>query len=123
MDPDVLADPANYPVPRRLAACGGITDQVQYVFEARSIDDYPRYFPAAAPLGLVTPDEPATIVVYRGTNPTTRDGPARPSLRPNEHDLCILLGPLVIVSSFLLCLVYVLWANRVFDPALRDLDR
>jgi uncharacterized membrane protein (DUF485 family) len=37
--------------------------------------------------------------------------------------LCIVLGPLVIVSSFLLCLVYVLWANRVFDPALRDLDR
>ena len=37
--------------------------------------------------------------------------------------LCILLGPLVIISSFLLCLVYVLWANRVFDPALRDLDR
>ena len=37
--------------------------------------------------------------------------------------LCILLGPLVIASSFLLCLVYVLWANRVFDPALRDLDR
>ena len=92
MDPDVLADPANYPVPKRLAACGGITGQVQYVFEARSIDDFPRYFPAAAPLGLVTPDEPATIVVYRGTNPTARDGPARPSLGPNEHDLCILLG-------------------------------
>jgi uncharacterized membrane protein (DUF485 family) len=37
--------------------------------------------------------------------------------------LCILLGPLVIVCSFLLCLFYVLWANRVFDPALRSLDR
>ena len=37
--------------------------------------------------------------------------------------LCILLGPLVIVSSFLLCLVYVVWANRVFDPGLRGLDR
>lgn len=37
--------------------------------------------------------------------------------------LCILLGPLVIVSSFLLCLIYVLWANRVFDPGLRGLDR
>jgi uncharacterized membrane protein (DUF485 family) len=37
--------------------------------------------------------------------------------------LCILLGPLVIISSFLLCLVYVLWANRVFDPGLRALDR
>ena len=93
MDPDVLADPANYPVPERLAGCGGITDQVQYVFEARSIDDFPRYFPAAAPLGLVTPDEPATIVVYRGANPTLLAGPARASLGPNEHDLCILLGP------------------------------
>jgi hypothetical protein len=93
MDPDVLADPANYPVPARLAACGGIADQVQYVFEARSIDDYPRYFPAAAPLGLITAEEPATIVVYRGRNPSTREGPIRPSLGPNEHDLCILLGP------------------------------
>jgi hypothetical protein len=93
MDPDVLADPANYPVPKRLAACGGITDQVQYVFEARSIDDFPRYFPATAPLGLVTADEPATIVVYRSANPTVLAGPARASLGPNQHDLCILLGP------------------------------
>jgi hypothetical protein len=90
MDPDVLADPANYPVPQRLAACGGITDQVQYVFEARSIDDYPRYFPDAAPLGLVTADEPATIVVYRGLRPDKRGLESYP---PNEHDLCILLGP------------------------------
>jgi len=37
--------------------------------------------------------------------------------------LCILLGPAVIVSSFVLCLVYVLWANRVYDPAVRQLDR
>src|SRR5438270_10873769 len=37
--------------------------------------------------------------------------------------LCIVLGPLVIISSFLLCLIYVLWANRVFDPSLRDLER
>ncbi|HLQ48117.1 MAG TPA: hypothetical protein VK233_04035 [Candidatus Dormibacteraeota bacterium] len=90
MDPDVLADPANYPVPQRLAACGGITNQVQYVFEARSIDDYPRYFPAAAPLGLVTPDEPATIVVYRGLRPDKRGLESYP---PNIRDVCILLGP------------------------------
>lgn len=37
--------------------------------------------------------------------------------------LCIVLGPLVIISSFLLCLIYVLWTNLVFDPRLRDLDR
>jgi uncharacterized membrane protein (DUF485 family) len=29
--------------------------------------------------------------------------------------LCILLGPLVIISSFMLCLVYVYWANKIFD--------
>ena len=37
--------------------------------------------------------------------------------------LCILLGPAVIVSSFALCLVYVLWTNRVYDPAVRQLDQ
>jgi len=35
--------------------------------------------------------------------------------------LCIVLGPLVIISSFLLCLIYVLWANRVYDAGVRDL--
>ena len=35
--------------------------------------------------------------------------------------LCIVLGPVVIITSFLLCLVYVLWANRVFDTGIREL--
>ncbi|NEU99683.1 DUF485 domain-containing protein [Bradyrhizobium uaiense] len=35
--------------------------------------------------------------------------------------LCIVLGPLVIISSFALCLTYVLWANRVFDAGIRNL--
>jgi uncharacterized membrane protein (DUF485 family) len=35
--------------------------------------------------------------------------------------LCIVFGPLVIISSFLLCLIYVLWANRVFGTGIRDL--
>jgi len=35
----------------------------------------------------------------------------------------ILLGPAVIVCSFLLCLVYVVWENRVYDPGVRPLDR
>jgi uncharacterized membrane protein (DUF485 family) len=37
--------------------------------------------------------------------------------------LCMLLGPAVIVSSFVLCLVYVVWANRVYDPQVRSLAR
>jgi uncharacterized membrane protein (DUF485 family) len=37
--------------------------------------------------------------------------------------LCILLGPAVIVISFLLCVVYVLWANKIYDPAVKALVR
>ena len=37
--------------------------------------------------------------------------------------LCILLGPTVIATSFILCLIYVLWANRVYDPGVRNLVR
>ncbi|GLK56610.1 uncharacterized membrane protein (DUF485 family) [Methylopila capsulata] len=33
--------------------------------------------------------------------------------------LSILLGAGVIVGSFLFCLVYVVWANRFYDPAVR----
>ncbi|MFC3692471.1 DUF485 domain-containing protein [Chenggangzhangella methanolivorans] len=33
--------------------------------------------------------------------------------------LSILLGAGVIVGSFALCLVYVVWANRFYDPAVR----
>jgi uncharacterized membrane protein (DUF485 family) len=36
---------------------------------------------------------------------------------------CIILGPAVIVSSFVLCLIYVLWANRVYDPGVKSLNR
>jgi len=33
--------------------------------------------------------------------------------------LCMLLGAGVIAGSFVLCLAYVVWANRVYDPAVR----
>ncbi|KAB1067914.1 DUF485 domain-containing protein [Methylobacterium planeticum] len=35
--------------------------------------------------------------------------------------LCILLGAGVIVGSFVLCLVYVVWADRFDDPAVRGI--
>jgi uncharacterized membrane protein (DUF485 family) len=37
--------------------------------------------------------------------------------------LCILLGPAVIVSSFVLCLIYVIWANAVLDNNIEQLRR
>jgi uncharacterized membrane protein (DUF485 family) len=35
--------------------------------------------------------------------------------------VCILLGPLVIVIGCVLSLIYVVWANTVYDPAMRRL--
>lgn len=37
--------------------------------------------------------------------------------------LGILLGSVVILASWLLTLVYIRWANRHYDTALRDLER
>jgi uncharacterized membrane protein (DUF485 family) len=37
--------------------------------------------------------------------------------------LGILLGPLIIVSSFILCLGYVVWANAFFDQSLEAMKR
>jgi uncharacterized membrane protein (DUF485 family) len=37
--------------------------------------------------------------------------------------LGILLGALVIVAAWLLTLIYVRWANRVYDPALAAFER
>ncbi|HET9983071.1 MAG TPA: DUF485 domain-containing protein [Longimicrobiales bacterium] len=37
--------------------------------------------------------------------------------------LGILLGSVVILASWLLTLVYIRWANRHYDAALRDLER
>jgi len=37
--------------------------------------------------------------------------------------LGILLGVLVIICSFILCLVYVTWANAFFDPGISAMKR
>jgi uncharacterized membrane protein (DUF485 family) len=37
--------------------------------------------------------------------------------------LAMLLGPALILLPILLCLVYVVWTNRVYDPAVRKLHR
>lgn len=66
----------------------------------------------------------AMIVIYFGFMALFAfDKPLLGTMLAPGLSLCIVLGPLVIISSFLLCLVYVLWTNRVFDPGLRDLDR
>src|SRR5258708_38728178 len=51
------------------------------------------------------------------------DKPLLGTILATGLSLCIVLGPLVIISSFLLCLVYRLWANRVFDAGIRELGR
>jgi uncharacterized membrane protein (DUF485 family) len=64
----------------------------------------------------------AMIVIYFGfMGLFAFDKPLLGTILLPGLSLCIVLGPLVIISSFLLCLIYVLWANRVFDAGLRDL--
>ncbi len=64
----------------------------------------------------------AMIVIYFGfMGLFAFDKPLLGTILMPGLSLCIVLGPLVIISSFVLCLVYVLWANRVFDAGIRDL--
>lgn len=64
----------------------------------------------------------AMIVIYFGfMGLFAFDKPLLGTILTPGLSLCIVLGPLVIVFSFFLCLIYVLWANRVFDTGLRDL--
>ena len=37
--------------------------------------------------------------------------------------VALIVGPSIIVSAFLLCAVYVLWTNKVYDPAVRALKK
>ena len=64
----------------------------------------------------------AMIVIYFGfMGLFAFDKPLLGTILTPGLSLCIVLGPLVIISSFLLCLIYVLWANRVFDAGIREL--
>ncbi|MGY3445604.1 MULTISPECIES: DUF485 domain-containing protein [unclassified Bradyrhizobium] len=64
----------------------------------------------------------AMIVIYFGFMALFAfDKPLLGTILAPGLSLCILLGPLVIISSFVLCLIYVLWANRVFDAGIRNL--
>jgi len=64
----------------------------------------------------------AMIVIYFGfMGLFAFDKPLLGTILAPGLSLCIVLGPLVIISSFVLCLIYVLWANRVFDAGIRDL--
>ena len=64
----------------------------------------------------------AMILIYFGfMGLFAFDKPLLGTLLVPGLSLCIVLGPLVIISSFLLCLIYVLWANRVFDAGIREL--
>ncbi|WP_076859752.1 DUF485 domain-containing protein [Bradyrhizobium mercantei] len=64
----------------------------------------------------------AMIVIYFGFMALFAfDKPLLGTILMPGLSLCIVLGPLVIISSFALCLIYVLWANRVLDAGIRDL--
>jgi uncharacterized membrane protein (DUF485 family) len=64
----------------------------------------------------------AMVVVYFGFIALVAFAPARLGALVSEGlSLGIVLGACVIVTAWLLTLVYVTWANRVYDPALAAL--
>lgn len=66
----------------------------------------------------------AMVVIYFGfMGLFAFDKPLLGTILMPGLSLCIVLGPLVILSSFLLCLIYVLWANRVLDAGIRQISR
>ncbi|HUQ78681.1 MAG TPA: hypothetical protein VM427_07405 [Patescibacteria group bacterium] len=109
MDPEVLADPANWHVPERLAPCGGLTDNVDYVFEATPLRDFGRYFPSVAdtPVAAFDIDEPATVVILRARS-SLRLQPVsvfQTQVGGSRRDVCVIfsqpnpLGEAVIVRD------------------------
>src|SRR3984893_12479215 len=75
-------------------------------------------------LGVAVTLSLAMIAVYFGfMGLFAFDKPLLGTILAPGLSLCIVVGPLVIITSFLLCLVYVLWANRVFDAGLRELGQ
>ena len=94
LDPDVLGDPAAWPFPDRLAACGGLTANVQYVFEANPLRDFARYFPNTTSVPALDLDEPGIVIVYR--DPIAIYRLAGWTADPNNHDVCVVfeeIGP------------------------------
>ena len=87
--------------------------------DKRSADDLAkRRLGVAATLSL------AMIAIYFGfMGLFAFDKPLLGTILAPGLSLCIILGPVVIVSSFLLCLIYVRWANRVYDPRVAALKR
>jgi uncharacterized membrane protein (DUF485 family) len=87
--------------------------------DKRSADDL-----AKRRLGVAVTLSLAMIAIYFGfMGLFAFDKPLLGTILAPGLSLCIILGPVVIVSSFLLCLIYVRWANRVYDPRVAALKR
>ncbi len=92
VDPDVLADPAAWRFPERLAPCGGPTGNELYIFEANPLSDFARIFPAAPSIPAVDIDDSGIVIVYgdplplRGRSIDSRTG------QPGIHDLCVVFS-------------------------------
>ena len=85
LDPDVLADPAAWPFPERLAPCGGLTGNELYIFEAR-LSDLHLIFPNLANPTFAEED-PAAVIVYRDPLPGASNDVGPPDRF--RHDVCL----------------------------------
>jgi hypothetical protein len=91
LDPEVLADPANWTDQEELlAACGGTFADIQYVFAIDPLSDLPRHVPAVGPISSLNLSEWGTIVVFRNPSPLLIGRLANAPTGPTIHDLCVI---------------------------------
>lgn len=90
-----------------LEACGGLNDMLT-AFVVPRARDLPLYLPAMLRAPEIERDEPAFVLIYKGRHPSFlrrlpppeggTPGPD-PTLAPNHHDMCVIVGPITGAGS------------------------
>lgn len=104
----VLPDPAAFAGSPWLARCGGAGEALT-AFEVPRARDIWLFLPAMLGAPGLERDEPAFVLVYRNRypgmvrraapEPGTTLGP-EPTLAPNHHDMCVIVGPVTGAGTF-----------------------
>lgn len=89
-----------------LEACGGLNDMLT-AFVVPRARDLPLYLPAMLRAPEIERDEPAFVMIYKGRHPSFLRRPPPegetpgpdPTLAPNHHDMCVIVGPITGAGS------------------------
>jgi hypothetical protein len=102
-----LPDPTRFVGNPWFESCGGLTHALT-AFVVPRARDLPLYLPALLRAPEVERDDPAFVLVYKGKYPGVvmrappppgQTWPPEPTLAPNHHDMCVIVGPVTGAGS------------------------